>query len=133
MQQDRIFHLEVATASALMSGDVLAMRTIYNFYIRLTEAIMYRTQSSFKKHLINLLRGVKLKETLAATRKASSEIYVPQYFKLKTKNFCHSIQYFLLIEVSLDICICSHMQLYLSQVQQNLLLERSWNGDNLVL
>ena len=133
MQQDRIFHLEVATASALMSRDVLAMGTIYNFYIRLTEAIMYRTQSSLKKHLIKLLRGVKLKETLAATREASSEIYVPQYFKLKTKNFCHSIQYFLLIEVSLDICICSHMQLYLSQVQQNLLLERSWNGDNLVL
>ena len=125
--------MEVATASALMSRDVLAMGTIYNFYIRLTEAIMYRTQSSLKKHLIKLLRGVKLKETLAATREASSEIYVPQYFKLKTKNFCHSIQYFLLIEVSLDICICSHMQLYLSQVQQNLLLERSWNGDNLVL
>ena len=64
--------MEVATASALMSRDVLAMGTIYNFYIRLTEAIMYRTQSSLKKHLIKLLRGVKLKETLAATREASS-------------------------------------------------------------
>ena len=73
--------MEVATASALMSGDVLAMRTMYNFYIRLTEAIMYRTQSSFKKHLINLLRGVKLKETLAATREASSKMYVLNNFK----------------------------------------------------
>ena len=30
------FYLKVATASALMSGDVLAMETIYNFYIRIT-------------------------------------------------------------------------------------------------
>ena len=35
VQQDKIFHLKVATASALMSGDALATETIYNFYIRL--------------------------------------------------------------------------------------------------
>ena len=55
---------------------------------------------------MNLLRGVKLKKTLAKNREASSEIYVPQYFKRKMKNVYHSIQYFLSIE--LDICICSH-------------------------
>ena len=34
---------------------------------------------------MKLIRGVKLKKTLASTREASSEIYVPQYFKLKIK------------------------------------------------
>ena len=74
---------------------------------------MYRIQSSLKGNLMNVLRGVKLKKTLATTREASSEIYVPQYFKPKIKKVCHSIQYFLSIELSLDICnshcICSHM------------------------
>ena len=46
---------------------------------------------------MNLLRGVKLKKTLATTREASSEIYIPQYFKPKIKNVCRSVQYFLLI------------------------------------
>ena len=78
---------------------------------------------------MNLLRGVKLKKTLAKTREASSEIYVPHYFKLKIKKVCSGIQYFLLIEVSLNICICFHMQLYLSRMKQHLMLERSWKGD----
>ena len=34
---------------------------------------------------MKLIRGVKLKKTLASTREASSEIYVPQYFKPKIK------------------------------------------------
>ena len=34
--KDRISHLKVATASALISGDVLAIEAIYNFYIRIT-------------------------------------------------------------------------------------------------
>ena len=34
--KDSIFDLKVATASALMSEDVLAMEMIYNFYIRIT-------------------------------------------------------------------------------------------------
>ena len=85
-----------------------------------------------------------MEKTPAATLEASSETYVPKYFKAKIKNVCHTskvnkysvfikvnIQYFLLIELSLDVCICSHM--YLSQVQQNVLLERSWNGYDLVL
>ena len=46
---------------------------------------------------MNLLRGVKLKKTLATTREASSEIYIPQYFKPKIKNVCRSVQYFVLI------------------------------------
>ena len=69
-----------------MSGDILAIETIYNFYIRITETIMYRIQSSSKRHLIILLRVLKLKTTLAITREASSEIYVPQYFKPKIKK-----------------------------------------------
>ena len=52
---------------------------------------------------MNLLREVKLKKTLATTREASSEIYIPQYFKPKIKNVCRSVQYFLLIEVFLGI------------------------------
>ena len=80
-----------STTSALMSGDVLTMETIYNFYIRIILTIMYRIQSSSKKHLINLLSlGVKLKKALATTREASSEIYVPQYFKAKIKKACQS-------------------------------------------
>ena len=44
-----------STASAIMSGDVLAIETIYSFYIRITYTIMYRIQSSSKRrHLINL-------------------------------------------------------------------------------
>ena len=43
---------------------------------------MYRIQSSLKRHFI----GVKLKKTPAITREASSEIYVPQYFKPKIKR-----------------------------------------------
>ena len=35
---------------------------------------MYRMQSSWKRHLVNLLRGVKLKKTLATTLEVSSEI-----------------------------------------------------------
>ena len=76
-----------------------------------------------------------MEKTPAATREASSETYVPKYFKAKIKNVCHTskvnIRYFLLIELSLDVCICSHM--YLTQVQQDVLLERSWNGYDLVL
>ena len=62
---------------------------------------MYRIQSSLQRHLINLAYlGVKLKKTLAITRKVSSEIYVPQYFKPKMKKsfiaLKVNIQYFLL-------------------------------------
>ena len=62
---------------------------------------MYRIQSSPKRHhLINLAYlGVKLKKTLAITREASLEIYVPQYFKPKIKFFIAlkvNIQHFLL-------------------------------------
>ena len=42
---------------------------------------MYRIQSISKTHLINLLRS-QIEEN-SKTREASSEIYVPQYFKLK--------------------------------------------------
>ena len=38
--KDRTFHLKVATASALISGDVLAMEAIYDFYKRITYTIM---------------------------------------------------------------------------------------------
>ena len=62
---------------------------------------MYRIQSSSKRHLMKLLRGVKLKKTLAATCETSSEIFVPQYFKPKIKKVCHSIHCFLIIELSL--------------------------------
>ena len=64
---------------------------------------MYRIQSSPKRHhLINLAYlGVKLKKTLAITREASLEIYVPQYFKPKIKTFFIAlkvnIQHFLLL------------------------------------
>ena len=66
---------------------------------------MYRIQSSPKKQLVYQLSlisllGVKLKETLTITREASSEIYVPQYFKQKIKKsfiaIKVNIQYFLL-------------------------------------
>ena len=47
---------------------------------------MYRIQSSPKRHLIKLAhKRVKLKKTLAITREASSEIYMPQYFKPEIK------------------------------------------------
>ena len=36
----KTFHLKVATVSALMSGDVLGMEAIYNFYIRITQTII---------------------------------------------------------------------------------------------
>ena len=42
-----------STASALMSGDLLAIEAIYKFYIRITQTIMYRIQSS-PKTVINL-------------------------------------------------------------------------------
>ena len=64
---------------------------------------MHRIQSSPKRHhLINLVYlGVKLKKTLAITREASLEIYVPQYFKPKIKTFFIAlkvnIQHFLLL------------------------------------
>ena len=75
-----------STASAIMSGDVLVIETIYKFNIRTTKTIMYRIQSSPKSHLIKLAHeGVKLKKTLAITREASSEIYMPQYFKPEIK------------------------------------------------
>ena len=45
---------------------------------------MYRMQSSPKRHLIKL--RFKLKKTLAITHDASSEIYVPQYFKPKLRK-----------------------------------------------
>ena len=35
---------------------------------------------------MNLLRGVKLKKTLATTLEVSSEIFIPQYFKPKIKK-----------------------------------------------
>ena len=80
---------------------------------------------------MKLLRKFKLKKTLATTRETSSEIYIPQYFKPK-KKICHIIPiffFFLITELSLlDICVYSRMSL--SQMQQNLLLERSWNRDN---
>ena len=41
---------------------------------------------------MNLLRGVKLKKTLAATHEASSEIYVTQYLEPKIKKVCHCIK-----------------------------------------
>ena len=47
---------------------------------------MYRIQSSLKRNLMDVLRGVKLKKTLAATRLASSEIYAPQYFNSPKKK-----------------------------------------------
>ena len=56
VKQDRIFHLKVATASPLMSGDALAMETIYN-YMRIIQTKMYRIQSSLKRQLMTILRG----------------------------------------------------------------------------
>ena len=58
---------------------------------------MYRIQSSSIRHLMNLLRGVKMKNKLVTTREASSEISAPQYFKPKIKKVCHCIQYFLCV------------------------------------
>ena len=57
-----------------MSGDVLAMETVYNFCITLTWTVIYRIYSSSKRHLMNLLRGIKLKKILVTTREAFSEI-----------------------------------------------------------
>ena len=56
------FIVKVATASPLMSGDVLVMETIYNFYIRLTKTIMYRIQSSSKKTLNELTYRSQVEE-----------------------------------------------------------------------
>ena len=50
---------------------------------------MYRFQSSSKRHLINLayFRSQGEENTVnAVTREAPSEIYLPQYFKLKIKK-----------------------------------------------
>ena len=48
---------------------------------------MYRIQSSSRRRLMNLAYlGVKVKRTLARTREASSEIYVPQCFNPKIKS-----------------------------------------------
>ena len=73
----------------------------------------------------------KLKKTLAAQLVKHLHSLCTTIFQTKNKKVCHGIQYILLIGFSLVICICSRMKL--SQVQQNLLLERSWNGDKLVL
>ena len=58
VKQDRIFHLKVASASPLMSGDARTMETTYN-YMRIIQTKMYRIQSSLKRQLMILLRGWK--------------------------------------------------------------------------
>ena len=35
-EKDMTFHLKIATASTLMSRDILAKEAIYNFYIKIT-------------------------------------------------------------------------------------------------
>ena len=55
MQQGRIFHLKLVAVSALMPGDVLVMEKVFNFYITITETILYRIQSSSKTYAFNEL------------------------------------------------------------------------------
>ena len=76
-----------STASSIMSGDVPTIEAIYNFYLRITKAIMYRIQSSSKRHLINLLIRSQVEENTSYNcREASSETYAPQNFKPKIKK-----------------------------------------------
>ena len=48
--EDKIFYLKVATASSLISGNILAMEAIYNFYLRIMQTIM-----QVQNRLVNLL------------------------------------------------------------------------------
>ena len=47
---------------------------------------MYRIQSSSKRHLSKLLRGVKLKKALVTTRETSSQNLRTTIFKTKNKK-----------------------------------------------
>ena len=66
--------------SALMSGDVKTIETIYNFYKNNLDC---KIKSGLKA--FNQLRNPVEENTI--TREASSEIYVPQYFKTKMQKF----------------------------------------------
>ena len=74
----QVFSVE-STFSALMSGDVKTIETIYNFY---KNNLDYKTKSGLKT--FNQLRNQVQENTI--TREASSEIYIPQYFKTKIQK-----------------------------------------------
>ena len=65
-----------STFSALISGDAKTIETIYNFY---KNNLDYKIKSGLKT--FNQLRNQAEENTI--TREASTEIYVPQYFKTK--------------------------------------------------
>ena len=91
---------------------------------------MYGIQTSSKRHLTNLLRGVKLKKTLATIRinKHQASIFQTKDKKKSVIVFSIFCEMNYLWTFALHLL---HMQL--SRMYQNLLLERSWNGDHLVL
>ena len=62
-----------------MSGDAKTTETIYNFY---KNNLDYKTKSGLK--IFNQLRNQVEENTV--TREASSEIYIPQYFKTKIQK-----------------------------------------------
>ena len=68
-----------STFSAFMSGYVKTIETIYNFY---NNNLDYKTKSGLKT--FNQLRNQVKENTI--TREASSEMYIPQYFKTKIQK-----------------------------------------------
>ena len=74
----QVFSVE-RTFSALMSGDVKTIETIYNFY---KNNLDYKTKSGLKT--FNQLRNQVEENTI--TRESSSEIYIPQYFNTKIQK-----------------------------------------------
>ena len=82
----QVFSVE-STFSALMSGDVKTIETIYNFY---KNNLGYKTKPGLKT--FNQLRNQVEEKTI--TREASSEIYIPQYFKTKMRKSVIALKYF---------------------------------------
>ena len=74
----QIFSVE-STFSALMLGHVKTIETTYNFY---KNNLDYKIKSGLKT--FNQLRNQVKENTIP--REASSEIYVPQYFKTKIQK-----------------------------------------------
>ena len=70
-----------------MSGDAQTIETIYNFY---KNNLDYKIKSSLKT--FNQIRNQVEENTI--TCKASSEIYVQQYFKTKIQKSVIVCQYF---------------------------------------
>ena len=71
----QVFSVE-STFSALMSGDVKTIETIYNFY---KNNLDYKIKSGLKT--FNQLRN-----QVEETHEEPTEIYVPQYFKTRLQK-----------------------------------------------